>query len=395
MAPFSARPSRLMSRSVQIILGRDIVESPERTDSENSDSDSDSDGARSDGTIEDIDSYPRWGLGHPLQRMVRIESSDDDASSYYRSGWSSCDSESDSSTSTSSSVVFDIDYESLIDDLLLKDPGLYESSCLVMVEPSTPTSNDSLMIKSLSRTSPELFLLLEFNHPEYRTDPWNPFPHILCAVERGEKVFLCLQRLFQFDKPPFRNVANYLDFLRQSLEGLTFLHEHYISELSCFNFASFMVDIGAGTRSTISVEHFDRSKLPVKYYYANLSSAVQDTDHSEATYIKDVKECGVMIDRLLFNLPKVGPKLKSLVNAMTSGGFGADDSRKLFEALCKSLESSVFDLPVPPRDLSTPLNAPTMTRTRSHPITNNYDASTVTLVPPPQITRSQSNPKPF
>ncbi len=74
------------------------------------------------------------------------------------------------------------------------------------------------MIKSLSRTSPELFLLLEFNHPEYRTDPWNPFPHILCAVERGEKVFLYLQRLFQFDKPPFRNVANYLDFLRQSLE---------------------------------------------------------------------------------------------------------------------------------------------------------------------------------
>ncbi len=108
MAPFSARPSRLMSRSVQIILGRDIVESPEHTDSENSDSDSDSDGARSDGTIEDIDSYPRWGLGHPLQRMVRIESSDDDASSYYRSGWSSCDSESDSSTSTSSSVVFDM-----------------------------------------------------------------------------------------------------------------------------------------------------------------------------------------------------------------------------------------------------------------------------------------------
>ncbi len=63
-----------------------------------------------------------------------------------------------------------------------------------------------------------------------------------------------------------------------------------------------MVDIGAGTRSTISVEHFDRSKLPVKYYYANLSSAVQDTGHSEATYIKDVKECGVMIDRLLFNV---------------------------------------------------------------------------------------------
>jgi hypothetical protein len=31
---------------------------------------------------------------------------------------------------------------------------------------------------------------------------------------------------------------------------------------------------------------------------------------------------------------------------MTSGNFSADDSRKLFEALCKSIEAKVFDLPV-------------------------------------------------
>ena len=87
-----------------------------------------------------------------------------------------------------------------------------------MVEPSTPTSNDSFMIKCLPRTSPELFLILEFNHHEYREDPWNPIPQLLCAVERGEKVILCLQRLFPFDKPPFACIANYIDFFKQLLE---------------------------------------------------------------------------------------------------------------------------------------------------------------------------------
>ncbi len=75
------------------------------------------------------------------------------------------------------------------------------------------------MIKCLPRSSPELFLILQFNHPEYRDDPWNPVPQLLCAVERGDKVFLCLQRLFQFDKPPFISVANYIDFFRQSIEA--------------------------------------------------------------------------------------------------------------------------------------------------------------------------------
>jgi hypothetical protein len=54
-------------------------------------------------------------------------------------------------------------------------------------------------------------------------------------------------------------------------------------------------------------------------------------------------------------VPRVGPKLKSLVNAMTSGAFGADDARKLFEALCKSLEASVFDMPVPDATAANPI----------------------------------------
>lgn len=41
--------------------------------------------------------------------------------------------------------------------------------------------------------------------------------------------------------------------------------------------------------------------------------------------------------------PPIQFKFKSLVNAMMGGEFGADDARRLFEALCKSLETRVFE----------------------------------------------------
>lgn len=72
----------------------------------------------SDGTIEDIDEIS-FDFGAPLQRMVR--GSSDDEGSYYRSGFSSCDSETASSVSTDSSVVYDmcvsIDYAFRLSDI--------------------------------------------------------------------------------------------------------------------------------------------------------------------------------------------------------------------------------------------------------------------------------------
>ena len=86
------------------------------------------------------------------------------------------------------------------------------------LEPSTKDANDSLMIKCLLRTSLELALVLQLNHADLRSDPWNPVPHILCAVERGDKIFLCMERLVEYDQPPLKTVANYVDFFRQVLE---------------------------------------------------------------------------------------------------------------------------------------------------------------------------------
>ena len=41
--------------------------------------------------------------------------------------------------------------------------------------------------------------------------------------------------------------------------------------------------------------------------------------------------------------PKIGVKLRSLVVAMMGGEYGAEDARKLFEALCQGIDASTYD----------------------------------------------------
>lgn len=183
-----------------------------------------------------------------------------------------------------------------------------------MIDSSTSATHNTVMVRCLPRTSTELLLLLELNHYELRQDPWNPVPHILCAVERGEHVFLCMQRLTEFNQPPFKTVANYIDFFRQCLEvcfvclhpkmsiyrrylqGLTFMHELEIGQLSFLDPSAFMVDIGVGT----PVDQFDRARYPVKYYYTGTSNATKCS--STPPFLKDVQDCGMMIDKLLTNV---------------------------------------------------------------------------------------------
>jgi hypothetical protein len=184
------------------------------------------------------------------------------------------------------------------------------------VEPSSKDANDSIIIKCLPRNSSELLLLLELNHPDIRSDPWNPTPHILCAVERGDQVFLCIQRLIEFDRPSFKTVANYIDFFRQSLEvspsvflvitqqcnshdnfqGLTFLHEHKVAQLCCSDPRSLMVDLGI---CPSAVTQFDRALYPVRYYYVNFSEARRFHSSDVRPFRQDVQDFGEMIDRML------------------------------------------------------------------------------------------------
>lgn len=281
------------------------------------------------------------------------------------------------------------------------------------------------MIKRSARASAEISLFLELNSADLRNDPWNPCPHILQIVDHdpeSEYLYLCMERLHEFNAPPMTTVAQYIDFFRQILEGLSFLHEHGLVGFSCSDPGSYMVDLSSGPQSrngsstsllsaTISRgraqdtstplkshsgnrEHshnrhhhhhhhhhpapaadarsFDRSMYPVRYYFVNFTHArrIQATSVRErATSVsssstpppskhplppkqvcplkQDVGELGLMIDQMLSDVPSVvSVKFKALIKAMTTGGFGAEDSRKLFEALIRSLEAGVFDLPV-------------------------------------------------
>ncbi|KAJ6478793.1 hypothetical protein C8R47DRAFT_1050896 [Mycena vitilis] len=350
---------------MEMILGEPLSISPENSDDE---SDSGSDGT--DSTLDDIDLHPVW---YPLQRVPRLGSESEG------SGLSRSSSRSSESSSTSS-VVYDIDFEQLIDDLLAEEPcPLNETKNTVTVAASSSEANDSLMIKCLHCSSDELLMLLRLNHRDMRQDPWNPVPHILCAVSRDERVFLCMQRLVEFNQPPLQTVSNYIDFFRQVLEGLTFLHEHRLAQLSCLNLQSYMVDLGP---TTSSASAFDRTRYPVRYYFTNLADACEFERRGGPAFQKDVEDCAVMMDRLAAAVPlaSIARKLNTLVTAMRTGTFDADASRKLFEALCKSLAAEVFDTRVPTA-VPPPPDGATLTITPRSPPQTTGSADTVVTLP--------------
>ena len=47
-------------------------------------------------------------------------------------------------------------------------------------------------------------------------------------------------------------------------------------------------------------------------------------------------------------VPAIGGKIRSLVVAMTGGGYDAEGARKLFEALCQGIDASTYDAPLQP-----------------------------------------------
>lgn len=70
----------------------------------------------------------------------------------------------------------------------------------------------------MSTDSQEAYVLAYLNSDEVRQDPWNPAPRVLYAAERGDETIVCMERLFEFDQPPFQTVGNVIEFIRQTLE---------------------------------------------------------------------------------------------------------------------------------------------------------------------------------
>jgi hypothetical protein len=148
------------------------------------------------------------------------------------------------------------------------------------------------MILRLLIDSHELQLLRFFDADEVRHDPWNLAPRIIQLSERGNSAVVCLERLFEYDQPPLQTVANVIDFVKQTLEGLAFLHEHRIAHGAYGDTTGIMVDLGHPR-----YEDFDRARLPVRYYRVDFSHAerlAMDTPPRHSLFIQDVKDCASM-----------------------------------------------------------------------------------------------------
>ncbi|KIM48234.1 hypothetical protein M413DRAFT_225673 [Hebeloma cylindrosporum] len=393
--------------STDSYFGDAMYDSP--VDSDTSDSDRDyldeDDGTHTDSTLDDKEGGIQFG--HPLERMPRCKSADhgiqfttnESVDALLSISRQSSRSTSASLTSLSSTMAYDsINYGHLVEAMLCRKPNPFLSRDIRNLVTLIPPKNSMealppLMVKCLERSSTELLVLLELNRPELREDPWNPAPHVLEAVERGELVYLCMQPLLEYNQPPLLTVAHYIDFFRQVLEGLVFLHEQRIAGLSCCNTSSFMVDLSSAPQTPVPpgddhdtsadiAARFDRFSYPVHYYFMNFSQAsrVQQemllpssssaTTLGESTkaacpFRRDVQDCGAMFGELLTDVPKIAPKFKSLTNGMCLGGFTADDARRLFEALCRSLDADVFETRSTPQPGK---NLPGRSHTFSHPV---------------------------
>ena len=79
-------------------------------------------------------------------------------------------------------------------------------------------SSYSLTLRRIPTTSPEYLIVQYLSSDERRQDPWNPAPRLLYKTERDGSHILCFERLSEYDQPPFQNIANVIDFIRQTLE---------------------------------------------------------------------------------------------------------------------------------------------------------------------------------
>ncbi|KAF4623570.1 hypothetical protein D9613_001778 [Agrocybe pediades] len=393
-------------------FGDAVYDSPPLSESSDSEQ---GDGAHTDSTLDDPEEHSNFGhFGHPLERMPRLRSADHglnydldgEVDVLLKTATLASTFPSRSSSSTSSITSDTINYERIVDLLLAQDPNPFEatdSRNLVMFD---PPKDDTLyrymeamppmMVKRVRRSSEELLLLLDLNRPDLREDPWNAAPHILGAVEKEDYVYLCLQRLSEYNDPPMLNVSHYIDFVRQMLEGLSFLHEQRVAGLKCSKASSHMVDLSSQSfalsdevESEQGVPKFDRHMYPVRYYFSDFTTASRvpmETLYPASSpptpglglgiigskrptavnsFIRDVQDCGTFIETLLLDVPQVAGKLKSLTKAMLFGGFNADDARRLFEALCHSIPAEVFNKPATPLR---PSARPERAHTIAHPI---------------------------
>ncbi|KAF8507517.1 hypothetical protein BU17DRAFT_71141 [Hysterangium stoloniferum] len=195
---------------------------------------------------------------------------------------------------------------------------------LLHAVPSQP--HHTVMLRHLPSTSTsarELMLWRYLNDPEIRRDPWNPSPPALMIIERElsssladrlahiieyggyfdgdqreDEAFIAMDPLHDLQENPLQSTADWVDFIRQMIQSLVFLHEHNIAQAviprSIEDLAqSIKMDIGLAPPNA----HFSRIEFPVKYYFLDFSKAIKlrYTDGGPTRAVTASRETGCVI----------------------------------------------------------------------------------------------------
>ncbi|TDL14245.1 hypothetical protein BD410DRAFT_903095 [Rickenella mellea] len=172
-----------------------------------------------------------------------------------------------------------------------------------------------VMLKKVAAESKELTIAQFLTTPELLQDPRNHcvpiFDHF--ADDGDPSVnFIAMPVLRTFDDPPFYTVSEVLEFIEQTLEGISFIHEHGVAHRDCY-YLNIMLDATSmypdgfhamyqvatrGFKGDSSARYIQRSDArSVKYYFIDfgLSSSFQDSHEPRLVtgmdcQLKDVPE---------------------------------------------------------------------------------------------------------
>ncbi|TDL17193.1 hypothetical protein BD410DRAFT_581799 [Rickenella mellea] len=179
----------------------------------------------------------------------------------------------------------------------------------------TRRDGTDVMLKRVAAESKELAIAQFLTSPERLRDPRNHCVPILdhFADERDPLVdFIAMPVLRMFDDPPFYTVGEVLEFIKQTLEGISFIHEHGVAHRDCY-YLNIMLDATSmypdgfhpmfqvasrGFKGNRSARYVQRSDArSVKYYFIDFGLSSSFQDHSQTRLVtgrdcqlKDVPE---------------------------------------------------------------------------------------------------------
>jgi serine/threonine protein kinase len=183
------------------------------------------------------------------------------------------------------------------DDVSILDIIHYEDSIVKSYGPVLDakrlSDGSTVMIKRLAKDQykNEVEISKFFSGEALRDHPDNHCVPILDVIEESEAskwVFLVMPVLRPYDNPPFETLNNVVDFMRQVLRGIRFMHSHNVAHLDGVGL-NIMMDATSlypegfhpshqnyhPTKVVERVSHLSRLDAPVSYYFIDFGISVK------------------------------------------------------------------------------------------------------------------------